>query len=55
MKAEITKDGYIKITAETHVEAFAMKGIFPLDGEICEKCGQMKVPLTIDSSILNEQ
>jgi hypothetical protein len=27
MKAELTKDGYVKITAETVTEAWALKGL----------------------------
>jgi len=52
MKAEITKDGYIKITAETINEAFAMKGLNPVGTLPCEVCGQMRVNLIFDCSVL---
>ncbi len=32
MKAELTKDGYIKVTAETIVEAWALNGVWPIAG-----------------------
>lgn len=52
MKAELTKDGYVKITAETIIEAFALKAIYPLEGEVCSMCGGFDLKLIVDSSVL---
>lgn len=53
MKAEIRKDGYIHIIAETATEAFALKAIHPL-GKGCKHCGQIPTKVVIDGSILTE-
>jgi len=52
MKAELTKDGYVKITAETITEAWALNITHPPCAEICEKCGEMPTKVIIDGSIL---
>ncbi len=54
MKVEITNDHYIVITAETVVEAFALNYLMPVGKEsICSECGQIKMPVTINCSILD--
>jgi hypothetical protein len=54
MKAELKSDGYIHIVAETVAEAFALKHLAPLENKPCEKCGQNKIPVMFDCSILND-
>jgi hypothetical protein len=31
MKVELTKEGYIKVIAETIIEAWALNGVWPID------------------------
>ena len=52
MKAELTKDGYVKITAETIVEAWALNITCPSGAGTCEKCGEFPAKVIIDGSIL---
>lgn len=54
MKVEINIGGSIVIIAETIVEAFALNHIIPV-GDLCPVCGQYKMPITINCSILNEK
>ena len=53
MKTEIKTNGYIHIIAETATEAFALKYLTPLENKPCEKCGQIKIPVMFDCSVLN--
>lgn len=53
MKVLIGRDGYIKIVAESIVEAFALKCIAPATDDICSTCGQAKINIIIDINILN--
>ncbi len=54
MKVEITNDHCIVITAETVVEAFALNYLMAVGKEsICNECGQIKMPVTINCSILD--
>ena len=52
MKAEITRDGYIQITAETIVEAWALNGVWPV-GMSVEHRGKNQDRVIVDCSILN--
>lgn len=54
MKAELTKDGYLKVTAETVTEAWALKVLLPAGADPCTKCGQLPFTVMIDGSILSE-
>ncbi len=57
MKASITRDGYIKIEAETNAEAFAMKYLQPTrdhGGEVCHTCGQQMGQKVIFSTMILE-
>ena len=54
MKVELTKNGYLKITAETVVEAFALNGIFPVGAEVCKECNSIPHNLIVDCSILSD-
>ena len=49
MKVELTKDGYIKVTAETNIEAWALNGVWPVNEDKREKNEDR---LLIDCSIL---
>lgn len=49
MKAELTKDGFIKVTAETIIEAWALNGAWPINLEDRKKNEDR---LLIDCSIL---
>jgi len=53
MKANIDSKGYIVITAQSPIEAFALNHIAP-DSNICPECKQVKIPFLIDCSILNQ-
>lgn len=56
MKAELNKDGYIVITAETVVEGFAIESIMPKDdGHSCGACGRQNIPVMFDCGILLEK
>jgi len=50
MKVELTKEGYIQVTAETIVEAWALNGVWPLDDKVRDK-NQDRV--MVDCSILS--
>lgn len=53
MKAEICRDGFIKITAETVAEAFALNYLHPTGQKhVCEQCGRVDLKITIDCSVL---
>ena len=52
MKAELTKEGYIKVTAETITEAWALNITCPPAAEECDKCGVFPTKVIIDGSIL---
>lgn len=54
MKAELTKDGYVKITAETITEAWALNITCPPEAEECKRCGIFPRKVIIDGSILME-
>jgi hypothetical protein len=51
MLAEITNDGFVKITAENPAEAFALQHIYS-DKEICPSCGQVKQATIIDLGVI---
>jgi hypothetical protein len=54
MKAEITREGYIRVIAETPEEAFAIKHLTPVGEDYtCETCGYAKSPMLFDCTILN--
>ena len=56
MKAEITRDGYIKVIAENYAEAFTLNYLSSrLSSESCGHCGKRNVdiPVIFDGSILN--
>ena len=53
MKAELTKDGYVKITAETVTEAWALNITCPPGAEVCDKCEHVPLKVIIDGSILS--
>lgn len=52
MKAELTIDGYIKVTAETITEAWALNITCPPGANICDKCSTFPTKVIIDGSIL---
>lgn len=54
MKAELTKDGYIKVTAETIVEAWALNGVWPVKIEPLER-DRNQDRVIIDCTILCEE
>ncbi len=37
MKAELTIEGYIKITAETITEAWALNGVWPVGSDVIDR------------------
>ena len=55
MRVELTADGYIKIIAETTLEAWALNGVWPLGQDVMDRennverfiidCSVLKVPL----------
>jgi len=53
MKAELTIDGYIKITAETIVEAWALNGVWPVGVEIADRM-KNEDRVIVDCSILDK-
>lgn len=54
MKAEIRKDGFIHLTAESPAEAFAIRTLMPDDEDaVCGKCNQVHMPIIMNMSILN--
>lgn len=55
MKAELTKDGYVKVIAETITEAWALNITCPPAAENCDKCGTFPTKVIIDCSILSEE
>ena len=55
MKAELTKDGSILVTAETITEAWALNITCPVGAEKCDKCGIFPFKVIIDGSILLEE
>ena len=52
MKVELTKNGHIKIIAETVTEGWALNAVWPPGTDICEKCGSTPHKLLIDASVL---
>ena len=52
MKVELNRDSTIEIIAETITEAFALQHLTGIGKEICNCCGQIKVPIIINCSIL---
>lgn len=54
MKAELTKDGYIRITAETIVEAWALNGVWPVGIEITDRIKNQD-RVIVDCTILNNE
>ena len=51
MKCELTKEGYIQITAETIMEGWALNGVWPIHKEIlCRLKNQDRV--IIDCAVL---
>ena len=54
MRAELTKDGYLKVTAETITEAWALN-ITHTTENLCHHCNKGDVKLIIDGSILLEE
>jgi hypothetical protein len=53
MKAEIKKDGYIWIIAETPTEAFALKKLTDDVEQPPQSIDHKPVPIVIDCSVLN--
>ena len=53
MKAELTKDGYIKVTAETIVEAWALNGAWPTKDVMDRDKNQDR--MIVDCSILSRK
>ena len=54
MKAEIKRDGFVHITAETPAEAFAIKHLFKHDGRMIQKTEIEPPPIVVNCEILNE-
>ena len=52
MFVEITEKGSILISAETPAEAFALKHLIGYTP--CEECGQVKMPIVIDLSVITQ-
>lgn len=52
MKCELTREGYIKITAETITEAWALEGVWPTENIMERDKNEDRV--IIDCSILCE-
>ena len=50
MRAELTKEGYIKVIAETIIEAWALNGVWPI-GDIMNR-DKNEDRVIIDCSIL---
>lgn len=54
MKVEITRKGFIKVTAETITEAWALNGVWPIDSDPADR-EKNEDRLFIDCSILLEE
>lgn len=54
MKAEIRKDGFIWIIAETATEAFALNHMAPGLAPKCAECGNADQKVVVDCSLLAE-
>jgi hypothetical protein len=54
MRVEITKDKYIKIIAESIIEAIALESICR-EKSLCLKCRKQELDILIDYSILNTE
>lgn len=58
MKAKISRDAHLWIIAETPEKVFALKYLFPVNGEHCKECGQPMWGtnrIIIDESILMKE
>ena len=52
MRAELTKEGYIKVIAETIIEAWALNGVWPI-GDIMSR-DKNEDRVIVDCSILSK-
>lgn len=54
MKVELTRDGFIKIIAETYTEAWALNGIWPVGVDFMERDRNIDRCI-VDCSILQDE